>query len=477
MENYPQAIQTEKSSRDSNMMQSGDFPLVRPQHGWKRVYQQRLESVVRTWIPPGLRVLEIGCRQGDLLASLQPLYGVGMDFSGEMVEHASERHPELHFKRVELADLSIREIFDVIVLSDLPLAGQETQIIFKALQQACIPDTRLFIYNSCRLWHFLARLQLIQTDPISSPIYAEDLENLLQRTGFEKIRSWREMLFPFPVPVIEPFCNRFLAKLSPLSLFGLTEFCVARPKPQLNSDKNLPLVSVIIPARNEAGNISAIFDRLPRMGTCTELVFVEGHSQDQTYRVIEHAISVHPEWKCQLLKQIGSGKADAVRLGFIRASGDLLIILDADLAVPPEELLNLYDALVNQKGEIINGVRFVYPLEKRAMSHPNRLMNKFFSLALSWLIGQKIKDSLCGTKALWKKDYDRIAAIRTTLADFDPFGDFDLLLGAARFNLKIFDLPVHYRGRTYGKSNVRRWKHGWLLLKMILIAAGKLKFR
>jgi glycosyltransferase involved in cell wall biosynthesis len=234
---------------------------------------------------------------------------------------------------------------------------------------------------------------------------------------------------------------------------------------------------VIVPARNESGNIRAIFSRTPNIGAWTELVFVEGHSKDDTYAAIESAIAEHPHQRCQLLKQTGAGKGDAVREGFQKARGDVLMILDADLTVPPEDLPRFYAALCSGKGEFINGVRLVYPMEKQAMRFVNLLGNKFFTLAFSWLLDQSVKDTLCGTKVLWRSDYELIAANRAYFGDFDPFGDFDLLFGAAKLSLKISDLPVRYRERTYGSTNIQRWTHGWLLLKMIVFAARRLKFR
>ena len=235
-------------------------------------------------------------------------------------------------------------------------------------------------------------------------------------------------------------------------------------------------MSVIVPTRNEAGNIAQIFARAPEMGRGTELIFVEGHSQDNTYEVISQAITDHPERRCRLLQQTGVGKGDAVRLGFERANGDILMILDADLTVPPEDLPRFYEALRSGKGELVNGVRLVYPMEKQAMRFLNLLGNKFFSLAFSWLLGQPVKDTLCGTKALWKVDYAQIAANRTYFGDFDPFGDFDLLFGAAKLNLKLVDIPIRYRERTYGTTNIQRWRHGWLLLQMVLFACKRIKF-
>jgi glycosyltransferase involved in cell wall biosynthesis len=212
------------------------------------------------------------------------------------------------------------------------------------------------------------------------------------------------------------------------------------------------------------------------MGNKTEIIFVEGHSHDGTYETIEKEMLLHPSTPSQLFRQPGIGKSDAIRVGFEKASGDIVMILDADLTVPPEDLPRFYDAIVSGKGEFINGVRLVYPMEKEAMRAMNFIGNKFFSMAFSWLLGQPIKDTLCGTKVLWHKDYEQIAANRSYFGDFDPFGDYDLIFGATKLNRKIVDLPIRYRERTYGTTNISRWKHGVLLLRMVIFAARRIKF-
>jgi glycosyltransferase involved in cell wall biosynthesis len=302
----------------------------------------------------------------------------------------------------------------------------------------------------------------------------EDLGGLLELGDAHVIRSWPEVLCPLPIPVLGTIANRYLAKLWPFRLFDLTNVLVARPFPSVA--RREPTVSVVIPARNEAGNIPRLLSDVPDMGAGTELIFVEGHSSDGTYEAIEREILKHPHRRARLFRQTGRGKGDAVRLGFSEANGDVLMILDADLTVPPDDLPRFYDALRAGKGEFLNGVRLVYPMERQAMRFFNLIGNKFFSLAFSWLLGQPLKDTLCGTKVLWKADYRRIAANRAYFGNFDPFGDFDLLFGAARLSLKIVDIPVRYRERTYGETNIQRWRHGWLLLKMVIFAARRIKF-
>jgi SAM-dependent methyltransferase len=440
--------------------------------GW---YHRRLETIYRFHVSPHQNVLEIGCAEGDLLAALQPARGVGIDFSTEMIERAKKKHPNLEFICADAHDLSdIRETFDVIILSDLVNDLWDVQRVFEQIRRLCTARTRIILNFYSRIWQLplnLARsLNLAGRTLYQNWLTRDDVTGLLRLADFEPIRTTQEILWPLP---LGGFANRFLVRLWPFAELALSNFMIARPMPQRAPDAT---VSIIIPARNESGNIKAIFERLPRMGLETELIFVEGHSRDDTYAAIEREMAAHPEIPSLLLRQTGVGKADAVRLGFSKARGDVLMILDADLTVPPEDLPRFYEALISGKGEFINGVRLVYPMEKEAMRPLNFLGNKFFSLAFSWLLGQSIKDTLCGTKVLWKRDYEQIAANRYYFGDFDPFGDYDLIFGAAKLNRKIIDLPVRYRERTYGSTNISRWKHGLLLLRMVLFAARRIKF-
>lgn len=445
-------------------------------------YQKVLAYYYKLFVPPGLRVLEIGCGQGDLLSALKPSVGVGIDISGEMIKQSSKRYPDLRFIHADVHELSLNEKFDIIILSDLVNDLWDVQVAFERLAILSHSRTRLILNTYSRLWEI--PLSLTQRLGLSKPrleqnwLTVEDITNLLKLAGFEVIKCTREILLPLYIPLVSKLANRILVKLWPFSCAALTNFIIARPLKLFEQTATAvkPLVSVIIPARNEAGNIESIFERVPKMGRGTELVFIEGHSKDNTFRAIEQAISKYPMYKCKLLKQEGKGKGDAVRLGLANASGEIFMILDADLSVSPENLHRFYEALVSGTGEFINGVRLIYPMERRAMRFINLIGNKFFGLAFSWLLGQFIKDSLCGTKAFWRRDYDLIAANRAYFGDFDPFGDFDLLFGAAKLNCKIIDLPIRYRARTYGATNIHRWQHGWLLLKMLAFAARRIKF-
>lgn len=447
---------------------------------WGEYYHRILALIYRRLVLPGQKVLEIGCSRGDLLAALDPSLGIGIDLSERMVRMAREAHPDLIFLQADAHELCFKERFDVIILSDLVNDLWDVQTALQELSAISGPHTRIIINSYSHLWEYplaaTERLNLAMPLLRQSWLTVDDLDNLLRLTGCEVVRHWSEVVCPLNIPVLAPVLNRFLGRIWPFWHLSLTNFIVARPRLCADRTNDKPLVSVIVPARNEEGNVPDIMRRIPEMGGGTEIVFVEGHSSDHTYEAIEREMAARPDLRCKLFRQTGRGKGDAVRLGFERADGDVLMILDADLTVPPEDLPRFYDALVSEKGEFINGVRLVYPMEHQAMRFLNLVGNKLFSLAFSWLLGQTLKDTLCGTKVLWREQYELIAANRSYFGYLDPFGDFDLILGAARMNLKIIDMPIRYHERTYGTTNIRRWQHGLLLLRMLVAAATRIKF-
>jgi len=447
--------------------------------GWGGYYRRRLAHVCRAFVAPGCRVLEIGSGLGDLIALLGADNAVGVDFSPEMVRRARERHPHIQFICADAHDLGgLDGPFDLIILSDLINDLWDVQEVLEHVARLSTSRTRVVLNFHSRLWEpvlaVAGALGLARPTLHQNWFTVSDAVNLIELAGFEAIRHWEEVLWPLGTPVLAPAANRYLVKVWPFRWMALTNFLLVRPRARRRS--TTPVVSVVVPARNEAGNIPQVFSRLPEMGGGTEIIFVEGHSKDDTFAAILREVAAHPERRCQVFQQTGEGKGDAVRLGYAHAKGDLLMILDADLTVPPEDLPRFYEAAQSGHGEFINGVRLVYPLEGEAMRFWNLVGNKFFGLAFSWVLGQPIKDTLCGTKVLWKSDYELIAANRRHFGDLDPFGDFDLLFGAARLGLKIVDLPIRYRARTYGSTNIQRWRHGVLLLRMVILAARRLKF-
>ncbi len=366
-----------------------------------------------------------------------------------------------------------------IILNGTIHYERDLQNFFDDLHGRCLSSTRIIITYYSALWRPVLRLatflHLRQKMAEENWISNEDVENILSLSDFEVVSRDMKVIIPVYIPLFSNLVNRYLAPLPFFRLFCIVNILVARP---LKKRENKELsVSVVVPARNEAGNIENIIKRLPRMGPEDELIFVEGHSTDNTWPTIQAMQAKHGNTvsiKCA--RQDGTGKGDAVRKGFELASKDILMILDADLTVPPESLPFFYRAIKEGRGEFINGSRLVYPMEERSMQFLNMAANKFFAIAFSYVLGQRFKDTLCGTKAILREDYAMLAANRSYFGDFDPFGDFDLIFGAARLCLKIVEVPVRYKERTYGVTNIRRWKHGAMLFRMLIYASKKIKF-
>jgi ubiquinone/menaquinone biosynthesis C-methylase UbiE len=443
-----------------------------------RFYHRTIEKYYAFTIPEGSRVLEIGSGTGELLYAVKPSYGVGIDFSEEMVKIAEKKFPDLHFICANAENYEFRENFDYIILSDLLSSLQDIQEIFRKLRSAVNPHTKIIISSFSYLWEPLLRLgeflRLKHKLPYQSWLTRRDIKNLLHLEEYETIKSERKLLFPKYIPVFNAIFNKFLGNMPFFNNFCLINFITARP---LIKNEQEYSVSILVPARNEKGNIENAILRTPKFGSKQQFIFVEGNSSDNTYEEMLRVQKKYKDHDILVMKQSGKGKGNAVREGFDKATNDILMILDADLTTPPEDMTKFYNALKSDKGEFINGCRLVYPMEKQAMRFLNFLGNKFFGWFFSFLLGQRLKDTLCGTKVLFREDYIKIKNNRSYFGEFDPFGDFDLLFGAAKLNLKITEVIVRYRDREYGSTQISRFKHGWLLIKMSFFAAFKLKFK
>ena len=444
-------------------------------------FYEQDEKYMRFLVPEGLRVLDLGCGTGRMLAALKPARGVGVDISSNMIEIARRDFPDLEFVVGDIEDSavvsSLTGPFDVIVLSDTIGTLEDCQATFERLHGLCTPDTRLVVAYYSRLWEPVLRVgELIgQKMPILQQNWLStgDIANLLRLADFDVIkREWRQLL-PKRLLGLGTLVNSYIAPWPVIRRACLRNYVVARSMKALT--RRALSATVLIPCRNERGNIEAAVTRLPRFCDDIELLFVEGHSRDGTLEEIRRVMAAHPDRDIKVLRQNGTGKGDAVRTGCAAARGDVLMILDADLTMPPEWMPKFYEALVSGKGEFINGTRLAYPMENEAMQLLNHIANRVFSWLFTWLLNQRFTDTLCGTKVLTRKHYLSIAANRGYFGDFDPFGDFDLIFGAAKLNLKVIEIPVAYASRTYGETQISRFRHGWLLLRMVAFAFRKLK--
>ena len=426
--------------------------------------------------------LDLYVRPGDRVALISAKETAGpLEFQGyeHLVLQSSSR--ETDQSRLNLQALAGFRA-DYVLLNGNIHYEADIQDFLEKLRLALLPSTRVVIMYYSTLWKPWLRLAtalgMRGHTPEENWIANEDVRNLLLLANYELVRQESKLLVPIYIPLISYLANRFLAPLPGIRLLNLLNIAVARPVGLSAPDPvKRPSVSVIVPARNEAGNIEAAILRTPAMGPDDELIFIEGNSTDNTWETIcELKKKYQTTHNIQIDRQAGKGKGDAVRKGFSLAKKEILMILDADLTVPPEELPRFYEALVAQKGEFINGSRLVYPMEKQAMRFFNLLGNKFFAVMFSFVLGQRFKDTLCGTKVLTRENYLKLAAHRKYFGEFDPFGDFDLIFGATRMGLSIVEVPIHYRERTYGSTNIQRWKQGFILLRMLRFAAARIKF-
>ena len=438
-------------------------------------------SYMRFLVGEKARVLDLGCGTGYLLNSLNPSYGVGVDLSANMVSTAQQNYPNLEFIQGDLENKdfisSLQGPFDFIILSDAIGYLDDCEEAFLGLHSLCTPDTRLII--SYYSWRWQPILTLGEKIGLKMPsvemnwLSTEDTMGFLQLADFETVkREWRQLV-PRSLFGLGSLINRFIGTLPIIRRLSLRNYLVARPMREARLE--LPSTTVVIPCRNEKGNIENAVKRLPDFCRDLEIIYVEGNSQDGTLDEIHRVIKAYPDKDIKVLVQDGKGKGDAVRKGFDNARGDILMILDADLTVPPEDLPKFYRAIVTGKGEYINGTRLVYPMDDQAMRFLNFWANRTFSVLFSWLLNQRFTDTLCGTKVLTKKNYEKIVSNRSYFGDFDPFGDFDLIFGATKLNLKVVEVPIRYAAREYGETQISRFRHGWLLLKMVFFAYKKLK--
>jgi len=334
------------------------------------------------------------------------------------------------------------------VIGDIP----DLQAYFQNLKENINLDTRLLISYHNPSWepilNLASKLGLRKKAGLQNWLDQEDLKNILSLSGFEVIKSQK----------------RF---------YGITTITTAKPISTSRSIKEESSVSIIVPARNEEGNIPKIIPSIPRFGKWQEIIFVEGHSKDKTWEKIKAQKVKFEKDKfrsVKIFKQKGKGKADATWLGLGKAKGDILMIYDADRTVPAKDLPKFYNVLAWGLGDFANGSRLVYPMEGDAMQGLNKIGNQFFSKLFTWILGQHFKDTLCGTKAFYRKDYLNFKRTKT-----DPFGDFDLIFGAIRNNLKVVEVPIRYKERVYGATNINRFRHGILLFKMVYLALVEFK--
>jgi hypothetical protein len=444
-----------------------------------RYYYEMIVAALRFIIEPGKRVLNVQCENGLLLDRVDPSYGVGTEITGEMVAEAERQTGRHIFRVADPEALGIDETFDYVLLNNVNHIT-DVLLAFRGIANTCEAHTRLVIYTHNHLWRPLLRVGewvgLRMPSLEQNWLSEADLKGLLTLAGFDWVRTYRTIMCPVRIPILSKVFNDFLCRMPGFQRLSMISILVARPRPTARRPEDVS-VSIIVPCKDEEENVAAAVERIPDMGKSTEILFCDDKSTDGTRKEVERMKREHPRRNIRLIDGPGINKAMNVWAGFDAAEGDVLMILDADLTVMPEELPYFFDAIVSGTGEFINGVRLVYPIQKRAMRTFNLLGNKAFSAVFSLLLGQRVKDTLCGTKVLWRSDWSRIKPQIGSWGTTDRWGDFELLFGASKLNLRIVDLPVHYQERIFGATKmVRVFNNGINMLRMSIHAFFRLRF-
>ncbi len=429
-----------------------------------RYYHDSLAEFVRGVGPPDGNVLEVGAGTGDLLASVPAAHAVGLNLSKRLNELASAKHPLLDLRTFEIDHISLPDGFtaDHVVMVNMLDHVHDIWELVESLQPHLGEHSLLLLTTTNPLWAPVMRLggRLGWRVPDSPRNYltSRDIASVLALQGIDVVESGFLLPAPKRVPVVADLLNLIVPDVPVLRYASSVQYLAARVR-----CVRRPLsVSVVIPCHNEEGNIAECIARTPDFGRSTEVVVVDDGSRDETRAVVRSVMQRDPRVRL-VAYDTNHGKANAVRAGFDAATGDVLMILDADMTVAPEDLPKFLKPLQDGTADFVNGTRLVYPMAGQAMPLANFLGNKAFCFLTSWALRQRVSDTLCGTKALFRADYEKLPIVGK-----DRWGDFDLLFGAARSRLRILEIPVHYGDRKSGDSKMNVRRDGWLFLKACL---------
>jgi hypothetical protein len=429
---------------------------VRTASGKNSYYNENIRKLYASIVRPGKSVLEIWCGSGNTLSCT---YTMGAAGRNEGIRHASSAH------------LGKSGSFDYILVHDAAEYTHDIWEMLESLKGKSRKGTYVIISFINPVWEPVIKianaLGVRVKDKAHNHISRHLIRDMLEFNDFSVLLEGQRMLVPKRVPVVSRFFNAYACNVPVLRRLCLVQYMVARYDGSREKKRNLSC-SVIIPCFNEEGNIRSAIGRVPKMGRFTEVVVVDDGSKDGTAQAVRSVMRKKRHVK--LVTYEGNrGKGYAVKHGFEKATGDVLMILDADMTVPPEELPRFFLLLEEGKGQFINGTRMIYPMEEQAMKGLHVIGNYVFGKIFSWLLGRRISDTLCGTKVLMRKDYEKIEMGKC------KWGDFDLLFGAAKLRLSIVEVPVHYMKRVAGESKMKTWKHGFVLLKMCFRGFVELK--
>lgn len=445
-----------------------DYDYYKKKNGY---YHTQIKKFYKQIIPEGSSVLEVGCATGDLLDYLKPSYGLGIDISRNMIEEAKRKHPGLDLVHGEISSIFARSDFDFIILSNLLDYIDDIYTFFVSLKRWMGEYTKLIINHNNPLWAPLIRIGakfwLRTADAKRNFVTLRDACNLLEVLDFDISEKGFRLILPIYIPVVSHLVNKLFPRLYGINNFSSLQYIICR-KRQLASKKKQLSCTVVIPCHNEEQNLVECVRRVSSPGSFTEIIIVDDGSIDNTFQIAKQISEQDPRVRAIRLEK-NLGKGNAVKVGFDNARGDVLIILDADMTVAPEDIPKFFNTIADGAAEFVNGTRMIYPMEKKAMKFLNFFGNKMFGVITSIILGQRNTDVLCGTKALLKRHYKYIKI------EDCKWGDFDLLYGAAKLKLKLVEMPVHYKKRVSGSSKMKAIKHGIGMIRSCFLMFWKLE--
>ncbi len=435
---------------------------------WKRkmaAYREHTIKFLSQVVPENKKVLLIGCLTSEILEALRPSYGVGLDVSEEAVRlaRANCQNPNVRYHCALPEEYKTTEKFDYVILLNVVDHSDDVLALVDSVSKFVHEDSRVILSMLNPLWHplvkFASRLKIRIPDHKRNLVGSRILGTALEIKSFKVMDKCRRVLVPKRIPLFSWLCNQFLSRLPGFNSLCFIQYVTAKPAELKKTNRSS--CSVIIPCYNEEGNITECINRVPHMGSFTEILVVNDGSKDKTEEIVRNLTPTFPNLTLITYAK-NQGKGNAVLKGLRAAKGDVVMILDADMTVPPEELTDFFEALESKTADFASGTRFLYPMEREAMRLANYFGNILFSKLVEVIVGSECSDTLCGTKAMRKIDF----------ADFEledsAWGDFDLIFHAARRKLKCVEIPVHYKSRVAGESKMKAFSSGISFLKLCL---------
>tara|TARA_B110000977_G_scaffold125183_1_gene160299 strand:+ start:1495 stop:2904 length:1410 start_codon:yes stop_codon:yes gene_type:complete len=369
--------------------------------------------------------------------------------------------------------------FDHIVIADIEHQKFITKNLID-LNEKIDNECRVIVLSKSIFWstliNFYKKIKNIGPDKNNFLPYS-NLRKIFLNTNFEIVKNEKIIFFPFQFSLLTKFINQIF-RFPVLNFFCMINLTVLKKVQKKNYQAEGKKISFIIPCKNEGGNIKFFYEKIINSTINAEFLFGNDNSSDNTLDEIKKLQQAIPNKEIKIYDGPGVCKSENVYKGINLASGEIILIYDADLTVSFDDLVNSINLLLKTDADFINCTRMIMPQQKNAMKFLNFYGNLFFAFLFSILFKQKITDTLCGTKIFFKKDWEQIKKYNNTWGAKDLWGDFDLLLGAYKNNLKIVENPISYTDRKEDETKMTGIiKNSIRMLIITFVAYYKLRIR